>query len=99
MLMTIATKQLIDYEEGFLDESSTIALFQNLIDTGLLQHLQGHYGRTAIRLVAAGLCTPQRTQQELQPKHIGPIWGQEAEDPTYAMYGIDDGPAPKDNDV
>lgn len=48
--------QIIAYENGELDEVETIELFQSLIDSGLVWQLQGHYGRTAARLIEAGLC-------------------------------------------
>ena len=51
------TGQIIAYEEGELDEDETISLFQGLIDSGLARQLQGHYGRTAIDLINAGICT------------------------------------------
>lgn len=45
---------MIAWEEGRLDEDSTVALFQRLIDTGWL--LQGAYARQAQALLDAGLC-------------------------------------------
>ncbi len=48
--------QIIAYEQGDLGEEETIALFQSLIDSGLVWRLQGHYGRTAVDLIDAGLC-------------------------------------------
>jgi|TARA_R110000824_G_scaffold249901_1_gene438751 hypothetical protein len=48
------TQQLIDYEEGKLNESETISLFQQLVDSGLAWNLQGHYGRFANELLLAG---------------------------------------------
>lgn len=47
---------LIAYESGELDEEETIDFFQQLIDNGLAWKLQGHYGRTAMSYIKAGLC-------------------------------------------
>lgn len=46
--------QMIAYEEGTLDDDETVELFQNLLDTGLVFKLQGHYGRTAAAMLEAG---------------------------------------------
>jgi len=54
------TGRIIDYENGELDEDETIALFQELVDSGLAWQLQGCYGRTAADLIRAGLVTQQR---------------------------------------
>ena len=51
------TDMIIKYARGLLDDIDAIALFQELIDTGLAWKLQGHYGRTASRLIENGLCT------------------------------------------
>jgi len=47
--------RIIDYEEGNLGEEETLALFQDLVDSGLAWELQGHYGREAARLIEQGL--------------------------------------------
>lgn len=50
--------QIIAYENGELSDEEVIALFQELIDEGWAWRLQGHYGRTAARLIEAGYCRP-----------------------------------------
>lgn len=47
---------IIQYENGECSEEEMIAGFQDLIDSGLAWELQGHYGRTAARLIEAGEC-------------------------------------------
>jgi hypothetical protein len=49
--------QILAYENGELDESGVIELFQSLVSTGLAWSLQGSYGRTATALIEAGLVT------------------------------------------
>jgi len=39
---------------------ATLEFFQKLVDDGLAFQLQGHYGRTAARLIEAGLVRPGR---------------------------------------
>jgi hypothetical protein len=46
--------------EGFIDaddEEQFLEARQHLIDTGLVWHLQGSFGRTAINLINSGVCT------------------------------------------
>ena len=49
-------EMIMDYEAGELELDDTLTLFQELIDTGLALRLQGHYGRTAQRLIEDGYC-------------------------------------------
>lgn len=51
------TSAIIAYETGELDLDGVVELFQHLVDTGLAWQLQGHYGRTAVALIEAGLVT------------------------------------------
>ena len=53
--------QIIAYEQGDLSEEEVITLFQKLIDSGLAWTLQGHYGRTAMRLIEEGVCNPKNS--------------------------------------
>jgi hypothetical protein len=49
--------KIIRYENGTMDsETEIIEFFQELINTGMAWSLQGHYGRTAMRLIEEGLC-------------------------------------------
>jgi len=48
---------LFAWENGELDEEETIALFQELVDTGLAWQLQGVYGRKAQALIESGQVT------------------------------------------
>lgn len=50
--------RIIDYETGQLGYEDTLILFQDLVDSGLAWQLQGHYGRTALNLMEAGLIRP-----------------------------------------
>jgi hypothetical protein len=55
---TTTLDQLLAHEAGELDEDETIALFQELVSSGVAWQLQGSYGRTATALIEAGLITP-----------------------------------------
>jgi len=52
--------RIMAYEEGSMDQQDMLRFFQELIDTGLAWSLQGHYGRTAARLIKAGLVRPAK---------------------------------------
>lgn len=45
---------IIQYENGELDDQQIVFLFADLIRTEQAWVLQGHYGRTAQRLIKAG---------------------------------------------
>lgn len=47
--------KIIAFEQGDLDREQIIALFQELLDSGLVFKLQGSYGRMATQLLEYGL--------------------------------------------
>ena len=49
--MTELTKKIIAYEQGGLTHDETVVLFQELLDSGIVWDLQGHYGRMAYRML------------------------------------------------
>lgn len=49
--------KLVAYETGQLDDHEVVALFQNLLDTGIIYVLQGHYQRVAQGFLDEGLIT------------------------------------------
>lgn len=48
------TKRIIAYELGDLDGAEALQLFSDLVKTGMVWGLQGHYGRTAQYLMDNG---------------------------------------------
>jgi len=51
------TERIVAYEQGELNQEQTIQLFQELVNSGMIMKLQGHYGRMAFQLMEAGLIT------------------------------------------
>ena len=52
--------RILAYEQGDMGQEDALRFFQELIDTGLAWRLQGHYGRTAARLIKAELLRPAK---------------------------------------
>lgn len=52
---------IMKLEDGECDEEEVIEGFQALINSGLVWSLQGWYGRTAQRLIDAGVCFEPKT--------------------------------------
>lgn len=55
--------RIMAYEQGEMNEQEVVEFFQELVDDGLAFRLQGHYGRTATRLIEAGLVRPGRKDE------------------------------------
>ncbi len=53
--MNNLTNSIIAYECGELNEMECIELFSQLVANGMAWSLQGHYGRTASRLIEVGV--------------------------------------------
>jgi hypothetical protein len=47
--------RIIEYEQGELNDDEVIELFTDLLNSGLVYSLQGHYQRQCQLLLAAGL--------------------------------------------
>lgn len=48
--------KILDYEAGDMDEDQVVEFFQELIDSGTINGLQGSYQRMACALIEAGYC-------------------------------------------
>mgnify|MGYP000550574844 CR=1 FL=1 len=48
---------VMNVEIGECDEDTYIASMQHLIDTAIVWRLQGFFGRRAVELIEAGVCT------------------------------------------
>jgi len=55
----ISIDQIIAFEQGELDDISTINMFAKLIKTGMAWQLQGFYGRTANALIENNIINQQ----------------------------------------
>ena len=56
--------KIIAFEQGELNDSETIDLFQEMVNSGLVWELQGGYGRTAMNLIDRGIVkVPERMIQ------------------------------------
>ena len=51
--------KIIDYECGHLGKEDTLEFFSNLIKTGMVNSLQGHYGRSAQHFIRQGYINEQ----------------------------------------
>ena len=46
--------RIMQYEDGRMEWDEIISFFQDLMDTGFILNLQGHYQRTAQTLIQTG---------------------------------------------
>lgn len=53
--VTNVVDQIVRYENDEMTPAEEIQFFSDLIQTGVIGHLQGHYSRRAYGLVDAGL--------------------------------------------
>jgi hypothetical protein len=45
---------IVDWENGEMDDTREDSFFQELLDSGMVNELQGMYGRRAMQLLADG---------------------------------------------
>ena len=62
--MTLSEAVRIVEEEENPDVEDYQKAWQYLIDTGTCWQFQGWYGRTAVRLIEEGFCTPPKNENE-----------------------------------
>jgi len=59
--------RIMEYEEGSMDPDEVVGFFEELVDTGMINHLQGHYHRTAMAMIRQGLLwqhEPNETEEQ-----------------------------------
>jgi hypothetical protein len=49
--------QIMAWEDGTMSPEDEVVFFQGMIDSAVVWQLQGCYGRRAVELIKAGLCT------------------------------------------
>lgn len=55
---------IMDWEAGEMPEDREAEFFQSLIDNGMAWIFQGMYGRRAMELIRAGVCTMKAGQSD-----------------------------------
>jgi len=58
----IDIEDIVKYENDEMSRDEEIVFFQSLVDSGLAWSLQGHYGRTAVRLIEEGVVHVHKNQ-------------------------------------
>lgn len=61
-------EKIIEYEQGELPDEEFLPFFQELINTGVIWNLQGHYQRQAMALIQGNHCTVPAQNKSLE-KH------------------------------
>ncbi len=54
------------YESGDMSQDEEVSFFQELVDSGMAWHLQGHYGRHATYLAESGLINISEGKNEIK---------------------------------
>lgn len=57
-------EKIMAYEQGDLQDCEIIDLFQELVDSGLVWQLQGHYGRMAKQLIDIGYISEEKQTED-----------------------------------
>lgn len=57
-------EKIMAYEQGDLQDCEIIDLFQELVDSGIVWQLQGHYGRMAKQLIEAGYISEEQQTED-----------------------------------
>jgi hypothetical protein len=63
-------ESIIKYENGTMDDSEMIELFQELVNNGMAWSLQGHYGRVATGLIHEGIVTRAKPDIVIDEKDL-----------------------------
>ena len=58
MSNAVTIDRLMAYEQDGLAARDCVLLFSDLVRTGIVNQLQGHYGRTAAALIDGGILAP-----------------------------------------
>ena len=65
-MITTFLDRMDAYESGDMSQEEEIEFFQELVDSGMAWHLQGHYGRQASAMAEAGLIKLTEGKNEIK---------------------------------
>jgi hypothetical protein len=80
-----AVSFIMDWEGGDMDPEEEAAGFQHLIDSGMIGHLQGMYGRRAAQLIASGACHAKGKKPVREDADKSPFFVKKVGDYYYAV--------------